>query len=224
MVRRRVGSLEKVADLLERRSDLRAPGSASAPPVGARDWEAAVGSRIAARAKPVRLVKGVLHVRAATATWAQELALLSETLLEQLRARGTAVESLRFHVGTVDPPRRPPWRNGVRRAPPEVPLPESLREKLAQVRDPALRQAIALAAARNLGWQEAHRKSDGASARGPSRPLARPAPRLPRAHAEPAQSENTAAPSPPTPPEEPALEAPAPPVRKTRPSKPRDGG
>ncbi|WP_425394848.1 DciA family protein [Chondromyces crocatus] len=118
-----------------------------------RDWEAAVGSRIAARARPLKLERGVLLVKAASATWSQELALLGDTIAAQLRSRGFRVHSLRFRVGRVDPPDRPPWRDEVRTEPPEVPLPLELKQQLNQVDDQDLRAAIARAASRNLGWQ-----------------------------------------------------------------------
>ena len=146
-------ALEPLGLVLSRDAALRVPGTIETSPVPARDWEAAVGSRIAARAHPVRLDRGVLTVRAATATWAQELSLLSDAILFQLRGRGVVVESLRFRVGPVDAPERPPSRSEVRTTPPEVPLPPAVGAVVAQVADPELRDIIAHAAARNLGWQ-----------------------------------------------------------------------
>jgi hypothetical protein len=146
--------LEPLGLLLSRDPALRVPETVSTSPVAARDWEAAVGTRIAARARPVRIDRGVLVVRAATATWAQELSLLSDAILAQLRGRGVDVSQLRFQVGPVDAPERPPTRTEVRTSPREVPLPPSLGAAVSQVDDPELRDAIAHAAAKNLGWQE----------------------------------------------------------------------
>ena len=134
---------------------MRVPDTIDTSPVSARDWEAAVGSRIAARARPIRIDRGVLLVRTATATWAQELALLSEAILLQLRGRGVIVDTLRFRVGPVEAPERPPTRSEVRRSPPEVPLPPAVEAVVERVADPELRDAIARAAAKNLGWQAA---------------------------------------------------------------------
>src|SRR5262249_27335061 len=78
---KRSSGLEPLGIVLSRDAGLRVPGSIETSPVSARDWEAAVGSRIAARARPVRLDRGVLLVRTATATWAQELALLADAIL-----------------------------------------------------------------------------------------------------------------------------------------------
>jgi hypothetical protein len=154
MSRRAHRPLEPLGAVVERDPTLKLEASKRAPPVATRDWEAAVGTRIAARARPAKLERGVLLVRAASATWAHELTLLADAIIEQLRARGVAVESLRFFVGNVDPPERPPWRKEVRTSPPEAPLPMDVRRELARVTDPELRDAIARAAAKNLGWQE----------------------------------------------------------------------
>lgn len=149
----RFTALEPIGLVIQRDAGLRVPAAVETSPIAYRDWEAAVGSRIAARARPVRIDRGVLVVRTATATWAQELALLSDAILQQLRGRGIAVESLRFRVGPVEAPERPPTRDEVRRPPPAVALPAELRAELSHVEDPELRDAIARAAAKNLGWQ-----------------------------------------------------------------------
>jgi Dna[CI] antecedent, DciA len=150
---RRFGALEPLGTLLRRDTDLRVPAAVETSPIAFRDWEAAVGSRIAARARPVRLERGVLTVRTATATWAQELSMLADAILAQLRGRSVDVQSLRFRVGPVEAPDRPPSRSEVRTSPPEVPLPLAVRQEVDRVADPDLRAAIALAAAKNLGWQ-----------------------------------------------------------------------
>jgi hypothetical protein len=154
----RKSTLEPIGLVLRRDVALRPPPSIDTTPIPPRDWEAAVGTRIAARARPVRLDRGLLTVRAATATWAQELSLLSEPILAELRSRGLPVTELRFRVGPVEAPERPPQRDEVRTAPPEVPLPEEVLAEIARVPDPELRDIIAHAAAKNLGWQEMLRK------------------------------------------------------------------
>jgi hypothetical protein len=151
--------IEPIGNVLRRTRALKVPPSVDASPVSQRDWEAAVGSRIAARARPISLDRGVLLVRAANATWAQELSLLSDAIVEQLRARGIEVKSLRFRVGRVDPQERPPMRDEVRRSPPEAKLPAGLRTEIARVADEDLRTAIARAAAKNLGWQQQQERS-----------------------------------------------------------------
>ncbi|CAN99182.1 hypothetical protein sce9010 [Sorangium cellulosum So ce56] len=178
--------------LIQRGSSLSAPAEVDTSPMPFREWEAAVGSRIAARARPLKLERGVLHVRAASSMWAQELSLLGDTITAQLRSRGLPVQSLRFRVGKVDPVARPPWREEVRPTPKEAPLPVEVRRELGKVADTELREAIAKAAARNLGWQEAEAGARPRNAPPPLQPSAAPAPRVspppaPHGAARPAQ-------------------------------------
>lgn len=110
------------------------------------DWQRAVGVRLAQKAFPERLAEGVLTVRVPSATWAQELSLLSSVVLERLEAAGHHVTRMRFQVHAMrSAPERPV--TVVRRAP----LPPSLRDTLEQIEDPELRRAIAEAAAYGLG-------------------------------------------------------------------------
>src|SRR6185369_15151816 len=102
-----------------------------------------------------------------------ELALLSEAIVMQLRGRGVAVDSLRFRVGAIEAPERPPTRSEVRKEPPSVPLPPEVRAELARIDDPELRDAIARAASKNLGWQAAREA--------PPKPRARRSPATPSA-------------------------------------------
>jgi predicted nucleic acid-binding Zn ribbon protein len=71
-------------------------------------WAEAVGEEIASHARPVAERDGVVTVACDAATWAQELDLLQNELLERLRERlgEGAGERLRFVVGEgryVDP-------------------------------------------------------------------------------------------------------------------------
>ncbi|WP_437967520.1 DUF721 domain-containing protein [Sorangium sp. So ce260] len=190
---RRSGGIERLGAMIQRHSALSAPAEIDTAPMPFREWEAAVGSRIAARARPLKLERGVLHVRAASSTWAQELSMLGDVITAQLRARGLPVQSLRFRVGKVEPVARPPWREEVRPAPKEAPLPLDVRRELGKVADPELRDAIAKAAARNLGWQEAEASARPRNAPPPA-PSATPPP-APRATASPAPRA-TASPAP----------------------------
>ncbi|WP_437998438.1 DUF721 domain-containing protein [Sorangium sp. So ce185] len=184
---RRSGGIERLGALIQRASSLAAPTEVDTAPMPFRDWEAAVGSRIAARARPLKLERGVLHVRAASSTWAQELSMLGDVITAQLRARGLAVQSLRFRVGKVEPVARPPWREEVRPAPKEAPLPSEVRRELGKVPDPELRDAIAKAAARNLGWQEAEGRASARPRNEPPAPAVAP-PQPSRAPAPPTSS------------------------------------
>lgn len=179
MSRRSGGGIERLGGLIQRASSFSAPAEVDTSPMPFRDWEAAVGSRIAARARPLKLERGVLHVRAASSMWAQELSLLGDAITAQLRSRGLPVQSLRFRVGKVEPVARPPWREEVRPTPKEAPLPVEVRRELGKVADTELRDAIAKAAARNLGWQEAEAGSRPRNAPPPLQPSAAPAPPVP---------------------------------------------
>ena len=70
---------------------LREAISRSAPQTGLAGaqtvWAAAVGPAIAAEAEPVSERDGVLTIRCASATWAQELSLMEAELLARLRKR-----------------------------------------------------------------------------------------------------------------------------------------
>ena len=66
-------------------------------------WGETVGERIAAAAQPVSERGGTVLVHCLDPVWAQELELMQEQFLEQLRGRlgDRAPESLRFRAGDV---------------------------------------------------------------------------------------------------------------------------
>ena len=68
-------------------------------------WRAAVGDHIAEQAWPVRDRDGVITVECRAATWAQELDLLQDDLLERLNSQlgETRVSRLRMIVGDGQP-------------------------------------------------------------------------------------------------------------------------
>lgn len=139
----------KLDSILKGARALAAPQGVALPPVPRDLWDLAVGSRIANRAQPIRLDRGVLEVRVTSSAWANELSLLSDEIRRQLATRGLEVEGLRFVVGRVEAPDRPPERRR-RAAPPDTPLPEGLAAPMAKVVDPELRRALESAAAKAL--------------------------------------------------------------------------
>lgn len=202
---RRHGALEPLGLVLRRETALRVPSSVETSPISARDWSAAVGTRIAARTRPIQLERGVLLIRAASATWAQELTLLSDAIIAQLRGRSVHVRALRFRVGHVEAPARPPVHREVRTAPPAAPLPPSVKRELALVEDVELREAIARAAAKNLGWQAAQEDERQAAARAtdarrPVEPASGPTAATRAARAPRSAGSGSAEPAPATPP------------------------
>ncbi|MBI4952708.1 MAG: DUF721 domain-containing protein [Myxococcales bacterium] len=138
--------MQRLQSILGGLKELRVPAHVDrALPLG--EWEAAVGPRIAARARPVRIERGVLHVRTATSAWAAELSMLAEDIVAKLAARGIAVRGLRFSVGALGDV-RPAQRHHAARPP--VRLPPGVAAAVAEVEDPELRRALAHAASRSL--------------------------------------------------------------------------
>lgn len=123
-------------------------------PIPPHAWWQAVGPRIAERARPVRLVRDELTIRAASATWAQELSFLAPTIIERLQKFGFGVARLRFFVGPVDPPLRRPEPAPPRFVPPPAKLSSPLQTTIEGVENEGLRDAILRAAAANLAWQK----------------------------------------------------------------------
>jgi hypothetical protein len=130
-----------VADLLSSSPML----SARSANIALGDWRRAVGERLAQKTHPERVTDGVLTVRVPSSTWAQELSLLSDVVLERLRAAGHRIQKLRFHVAGGRPAVETP-PTVVRRAS----LPAALLASLSRLEDPELRQVIAEAASLSL--------------------------------------------------------------------------
>jgi predicted nucleic acid-binding Zn ribbon protein len=120
--------------------------SARTAHIGLVEWQRAVGQRLAQKTQPERLLEGTLTVRVPSSTWAQELSMLSETVLERLKAAGHNVQRLRFNVSAGFARPDLPVMTVQRAA-----LPAGLRESISRVEDPELRQAISEAAAYSLG-------------------------------------------------------------------------
>jgi hypothetical protein len=122
-------------------------------PIPPKDWRDALGPRIADRARPLSLERGVLVVKVATSVWANELQMLAPELLLRLKQRGYAVESLRFRVGPLDVIPKPPERRSFRKVPPPLPLAPELRAAMETIADDDLRAIMEKAASANLAWQ-----------------------------------------------------------------------
>jgi hypothetical protein len=133
-------------------------------------WRRAVGERIAARTEPGRLRNGVLTLHVASAAWAQELSFFTTDLLARVKELGVAVTGLRFQVRPIAGRAVTPAAASAPRA--RAALPPDIEERLRAVSDPALRAAIAEAAALGL----ATRASSAPRARGPRSVAERSAP------------------------------------------------
>lgn len=137
-----VGGPKSVAELFSESAAL----NARMANIGLGDWRRAIGARLSERTQPERIVDGTLTVRVPSSTWAQELSLLSHTVIERLRELGHSVERLRFNVAPTVPKRDSPVTHVGKSA-----LPEQLQECIARVQDPELRTALGDAASYSLG-------------------------------------------------------------------------
>jgi hypothetical protein len=142
------GAPELVGTLLDqaRRTCARRAGVA----LDHESWREVVGERIARRTTPGSVRDGLLTVMVESPVWAQELSLLSEEIVARLSRHGLAVTGIRFRTGKVARAPTPPGR---RAASPPVELPDDVRERLAGVDDPDLREVIATAVAHSLANQ-----------------------------------------------------------------------
>jgi hypothetical protein len=149
--RRKLAAPERIEDMLDRAGDARF--ARNKPPIPIAAWRTAVGPRIAEKARPVALDRGVLTVRVASSAWANELSLLSIELVARLSAHGHDVKQIRFRVGAIEPVARPPERRKNRQVPPPAPLAPALAAEIDAVPDEELRAVLHAAARANLAWQ-----------------------------------------------------------------------
>jgi len=110
-------------------------------------WPAVAGPTIAARTVAERVVDGVLHVRVANASWAQELAFFRGELTARLCARaGPALRDVRFFVGDVPVAPRGETAQPTAAAKVAPPPADSTRREVetatAAIVDPELAQAL----------------------------------------------------------------------------------
>ena len=162
-------------------------------------WAKAVGPRIAERTQPMKLDRGVLHVRAATSVWANELSMLGPDIVSRLRAQRIVVSDLRFSVGPVATFHPAVQTRPSKKVPPPAPLPPEMALHLAQVDDPDLSQAIAEAASLHLAWQEhvtAQVSATPRAARAPRDAGGESDPWVPRSRTDPEGTPNKPATSP----------------------------
>lgn len=157
--RARLEAPEALEQVLERAGESRF--ARKQVPIPLAHWRAAVGPRIADRARPIALERGVLVIKVVTSVWANELSMLSPQIIEKLAepapngSPGIVVGSLRFRVGPLDVIEGIPQRRDYRRIPPPARLAPELERSLARLDDDELRGLIERAAKSNLAWQAA---------------------------------------------------------------------
>ena len=149
--------MKRIGDQIEH--ELARSGSRDAIPLTALTaaWPDVVGEPVARNAWPLRIARdGTLHVAAVSATWAHELELLQDTILEGLKARleDDAPTKVRFAVGPVPEPAAPlqePPKAGPPN-PPDVPpeIASEAADAAAEIDDEELRELVARAARASL--------------------------------------------------------------------------
>jgi hypothetical protein len=139
-------------------------------PLDAFTWQRAIGERIAARSCPEQLRDGVLTLRVASSVWAQELSLLSATIIERLAPFGFVVQKIRCRVGTVEAQPRAKTTRPIVSLPP-VELPADLSKQLARITDDDLRASIETAARAQLQLRAKAQKRAASAAKPDARGL-----------------------------------------------------
>ncbi len=155
--------MERIGGEIER--ELRRGGSRDAVPLThlARVWPEVVGDAIARHAWPLRIARdGTLHVATASATWANELTLLADEILERLGKRlgADAPPRLRCAVGPIPEPPAPDGdadadAEAVVEVPPDVAVAASAAASV--IDDPELRELVARAARASLAREASDR-------------------------------------------------------------------
>ena len=148
--------MERIGGEIDR--ELARSGSRDAIPLAAitAAWPVAVGAAVARQAWPLRLGRdGTLHVAVASSTWAHELDLLQDAILDGLRARlaDATPPAVRFAVGPIPEPPTPIEDAATENDPPIAVPPEVESEAAAaasEIDDPELRELVARAARASL--------------------------------------------------------------------------
>jgi len=153
----RARGLEPLGDDVRRELGRLGPAGAIADVVAA--WPEAVGPAIAANAWPARISRdGTLHVSTKSSTWAFELTQLAATIQERLAEalEPPAPTSLRFAPGRLPELGADDVKEEKRSVPSPSPAAVAAAEEIASaIADPALREAVARAAAASLETAEA---------------------------------------------------------------------
>jgi Dna[CI] antecedent, DciA len=148
--------MDRIGGQIDR--ELARSGSRDAIPLAAitAAWPAAVGAAVARQAWPLRLGRdGTLHVAVASSTWAHELDLLQDAILDGLRARlaEATPPAVRFAVGPIPEPPKP-IEDTATENDPRVAVPPEIESEAAaaasEIDDPELRELVARAARASL--------------------------------------------------------------------------
>ena len=143
-VKRPKGSPERISSLLA--------GAAISPELGARlkdlviwqVWEQAVGEAIANRAKPLRLVGGVLTVTVANGPWMQQLSFMKAELRDRVNAllKEERVKEIVLKAGRVAPANGPEEASAPQPKPLTPQQKNAIGQQLEGIEDQELRQSL----------------------------------------------------------------------------------
>lgn len=155
--------MERIGGEVER--ELARGGSRDAIPLArlTEAWPDTVGEAIARQAWPLRITRdGTLHVATASATWANELMLLSSDILERLRDRlgPEAPASLRCAAGPIPESAAPTTTDATGVPSPVDASPEIIATAssvASVIDDPELRELVARAARASLSREASDR-------------------------------------------------------------------
>ena len=153
-----MSGLEPLGEELRRELGRLGPAGAIGEVVEA--WPEAVGPAIASNAWPARIGRdGTLHVATSSSAWAFELTHLAATVQGRLadRLATAAPTALRFAPGRLPEPGSEGAETSARTVPTPSPAARAAGEEIAaEIEDPALREAVARAAAASLAAAEAY--------------------------------------------------------------------
>lgn len=192
--------MKRIDDILGTSGQLAPPQGLQLPPLTPAAWEQAVGARVAARTEPYRLERGVLFVRVASAAWANELAMLTEPIIDHLRAQRLDVRAVRFTVGKVVRPPRTRRDPVPHTTAPLRDLPPDIEQRVKAIDEPELREAIAQAARQSLARHQAKPQPPTEPERGDAATKRRPRPAVHHSSPDRARESPTPGPISPSPP------------------------
>ncbi|MCE5264976.1 MAG: DUF721 domain-containing protein [Deltaproteobacteria bacterium] len=109
-------------------------------------WARAVGPQIAARTRPEAVKRGTLHVRVSSPVWMHQLQFLKEEICGKINELSGNVEIQGLYLSIGEIPSAHPALDRTTAASPPAPLRkrdrEMMRESLATIADPELREIL----------------------------------------------------------------------------------